>query len=690
MKKKWMQKFLAALIAVSMVLAVAPSAFAEEVPGNTWLRSMRNSPGNWSPHTWQMSHEGELLGFLETPLTARIMGEDRINYELKLMSARSVTDITASYEDKEKWGIPADADWGYVWEIVLRDDLKWCDGTPINAQTHVYSMQMLLDPEFRNSRAGGVFNASYTMPGAVEFFNGEGSWEDVGYYMTDDYTIIWVCQMPNSEWDFLYGASSILTVLVHQETYEANIEVIEDFKSSRYGTSVETSRSHGAFKLVYFEAERQFILDRNENWFGWNDPMYEGWYPQTRIIYDIVPQQTTQLMLFELGMLDEVIITADDMVRFRFSDYLMRTPQSFTMRWIFATSLESLISLEDEAGDGANKRVLHYRDFRRGISLMMDRATFTAQATAAFTPAIFLFNDLYYYNISEDPTSIYRRTPEAMGAVLQLYGVTYGEGEIFETLEDAYYAITGYDVLAAREAFQMAYEQAIADGNYTDGQRIVINTMLHGSGVLTTDDSRQNELMNEFVAEATIGTGFEGMITFNFQSGNTQRYDDVALGRLEMIRGAWGGEFFRPFYMIGVYTDPDIVGGLMYIHESNGWDPTTDYLEVTTDFGDGVETRAKTFTEWYRAINPGGQYAVDANLSMRIFAQMEAGVLDTYQTIPVAVHTESWLRSMKVEFGAPQFNVIFGWGGDHFMTWNMNDAEWDAFIVQSGRRLNFE
>ena len=87
----------------------------------------------------------------------------------------------------------------------------------------------------------------------------------------------------------------------------------------------------------------------------------------------------------------------------------------------------------------------------------------------------------------------------------------------------------------------------------------------------------------------------------------------VALGRVEGIWGAWQGGLARPQYMIGVYTDPDVVGGLRYIHESNGWDPTTATVSITRDFyGGGEETLTKTFTEWTRAINPGGEFADDA------------------------------------------------------------------------------
>ncbi len=181
---------------------------------------------------------------------------------------------------------------------------------------------------------------------------------------------------------------------------------------------------------------------------------------------------------------------------------------------------DSLTALESKAGDGANKRVLYYDDFRKAISLSMDRATFCSQASAGFKAAYSLLNDLYYYDIENDSDSIYRNTDEAKQSVVDLYGITYGDGQKYDTLDKAYTSVTGYDVEEARALFQSVYEQAITDGNYTDGQDIKINCMCSASSELTADDSKQQDLMNQFVTDAARGTGFEGKITFTFTCGS--------------------------------------------------------------------------------------------------------------------------------------------------------------------------
>src|SRR5690554_453857 len=49
---------------------------------------------------------------------------------------------------------------GTVWEITLRTDLKFQDGTPIDANTFDYSWRQLLDPDQLNVRASNLYDSS--------------------------------------------------------------------------------------------------------------------------------------------------------------------------------------------------------------------------------------------------------------------------------------------------------------------------------------------------------------------------------------------------------------------------------------------------------------------------------------------------------------------------------------------------
>ena len=56
----------------------------------------------------------------------------------------------------------------------------------------------------------------------------------------------------------------------------------------------EAFMSAGVYKLVSFEEDKQFVLERNENWYGWTDGKHEGQYQPTKIIFDIIPEHKSK------------------------------------------------------------------------------------------------------------------------------------------------------------------------------------------------------------------------------------------------------------------------------------------------------------------------------------------------------------------------------------------------------------
>ena len=461
---------------------------------------------------------------------------------------------------------------------------------------------------------------------------------------------------------------------------------MSDLTATNYGTSAETYMSYGPYKLASFETDKQFVLEKNDKWYGYTDGNHKDQYQTTKVVYQIVGDHNTQLQLFNQGKLDLVALTADDMATYKMSDYLLQTDQTYTFRWIFASDLEALKDMEKEANDGTNKKVLSYDDFRKAISYSMDRAKFCTEATSAYKPAFVLLNSLYYYNIAEDTNSIYRNTDEAKQAILNVYDVKYDENT---DLDAEVAKITGYDVEAAKALFQKVYEQAKADGNYTDGQKVVIRCCVGAYADLTAEDTTQETLMNEFIKAATKGTGFEDLVSFKFETGRENRYKDCASGKIEMIRGAWGGAAFYPFNAMRCYTDAEYAGT---IHESCGWDPTKNTIDITYDFDkDGkAETVTDTYYNWSMAIAAGGKLSADMSARLYVLAAVESAVVKEFQCIPWASETQCSLYSMKQEMGTTQYNIMYGYGGIRHMKYNYTDAEWEKFVADEGGTLSYE
>ncbi len=790
-----MKKTLSILLALVMVLglAVMKPASAAEAPEYTYHLSMAASPINWNPHAWEMNNESELMGFIEMPLVDVTIAEDGVNFEWVFEGATDLEDVTATYADREKWLTP-DKDGNLpteklIYKISLNPDAKWADGTPINADTYIYSMQQMLDPAMKNYRANSYFEGDTAIKNAKLYYNNDKAgqpiyemanatveaekfyvdltqdctffggpakdyydsadyhscfvdaegvdvfekwakqegwievtdeikadlifmgaafgdpneedwkewcsvitgeyattpWEDVGLLKADDYTLIYVNETPVSA--FYMKSMMTSNWIVYEPLYEAGKKQVEDLVTTDYGTSAETYMSAGPYKLATFEEDKQFILERNENWYGWTDGKHVGQYQPTRVVYDIIPEHATALMAFEKGDLDSVALTADDLINYKMSDYLLKTDLTYTFRYIFATDLEKLTALEQEANDGSNKKVLYYDDFRKAISLSMNRAQFCADCTTGYKPAYYLLNSLYYYDIENNTESQYRNTKAGRDAVLRLYGVEYGEGKAFADDVAAYDSVNGYDVEQARALFQKVYEQAIADGNYTAGQKVHIRCEAKANAI-AAEDTRQQEYLNDYVAEATKGTGFEGLVDFEFLGNIANRYDDVALGKIEMIRGAWGGAAFYPFSTIRVYCEPDYMGGTTKIHESCGWDPTAETITIPLN----GEDRTETIQNWAKAIQPAGEFGGDeyADTRLYILSYIETAILGSYQCIPFGCECECTLFSKKIEYATEDYNIMYGYGGIRLMKFNYNDAEWAEFVASQNGTIDYK
>ena len=76
------------------------------------------------------------------------------------------------------------SDDGLVYTFHLRKDAKWSDGQPVTAADYEYGWKRLLNPEYGYSYSFFLFN----VVGAEEYYNGQGSADEIGIKAVDDYT----------------------------------------------------------------------------------------------------------------------------------------------------------------------------------------------------------------------------------------------------------------------------------------------------------------------------------------------------------------------------------------------------------------------------------------------------------------------------------------------------------------------
>lgn len=528
------------------------------------------------------------------------------------------------------------------------------------------------------------FGSKYVTFDNIEF-------SDVGLVALNESTLLYITEHPIDEFNFNVACTSLW--LVNPELYDSLKKETGGLTTTTYGTSVETYDSFGPYKLTTFQKDKQFKFERNENWYGWTDGEHEGQYQTTNIVVDIIKEHSTALLAFESGKLDGVSLEQADLAKFGSSDYLVHVPETYTQRLVFLSNLKNLGELETTAGNGKNKKILAQKDFRKAISLCIDRKRFNIEATAGDEPAYALLNSLYYYDVANDPTSIYRNTDEAKQAILDLYGMEYGEGKPYKTLEEAYKAVTGLDIAQARTLFQSAYEKAVADGTYTKGQEIEFEVGYYDA--TTPTNSAKTKLLNEFVKAATTGTDLEGKITFKGKSftGSPDRYESIGSGTVEMAICAWGGAAFYPFNSMQVYCNPDYAD----INEIASFNPTTETLTMSYDWdGTGVKEKTKTYQGWSISIgDSSGEYFVaktkeEMARKLHILSRLENGVLNLYNFAVLGSIATVSLNSMKISYPTDTYNIMYGFGGIRYMTYKYNDGAWTNFVSSKGGKLSYQ
>ncbi|MDE5867968.1 MAG: hypothetical protein K2H02_03395 [Anaeroplasmataceae bacterium] len=559
-------------------------------------------------------------------------------------------------------------------------EMSWC--TPAEAYKIVANPVKTISEENLKTLEDAVylFSVPYTYA-KVDF-------DSVGLYKVDDYKIMYVLNSSYSEFYFKLSMAGNLW-LVYEDLYEAGKKTIGDLVTTNYGTTAETYMSYGPYKLSSYQKGKQIRFDRNEHWYGYEDGKHTNQYQTDAIVMDVVENHETVLMGFNQGKYDDVELTATDMQTYGNSQWLKAVNTTYTWRIIFNTDLNVLKTLEKN--DGVNKQVLANTKFRKAFSLAIDRQKFINDAVGAGTQAYYLINSLYMYNVENDPNSVYRKTDAAMQAVVDLYGIPYGENETYKTLEQAYLGITGYDLEEARKLMQEAYLECKENGTYKDGQKIKIDFVVTAKSSISEEARKRCTILNEFLQAAVVGTGFEAGGIELAPKALTDYYDKLLDGSCEMVMGAWGGNIYWPYSTIQCYVND--TQNNTKIHEGACWDPTTTNLTITLDFNvDGKEeSETMSYNAWGTAINVGGKYyTASFEVKNKILAELEKNFLEFYYCIPIYCDASIALDSKRLKYITDEYNPLYGFGGLRFLTYTYNDAEWSNYVKSQGGKLNYE
>ena len=757
----------------------------------------------WSTHTWETSDDSAILSYITSPFYTFYLNSTGDGWSVACeMAAELPVDVTSQYVGQ--FGIE-EGDTLQAWKIALNPNCTWEDGTPINADSYIYSAKELLDGKMMNRRADSLYAGDFVIYGAEAYLksglvvtsildqvglgkdnltlgadgvyyyegapckimvgvansywlngyslatyvnaygdqyfgmtywqnlvdatgedgyaplteetyawlvdvitgnpawgeteanfacyvqtdvaNPEYSWDGVGFLKTGEYELVMIVTEPiqNPNYYVPYNLSS--TYLVYEPLWESckswwdgNNNKVEAGSpnavqvTTNYCTSKETTISYGAYKMSYFELDKQYNLVRNEEWYGYKDNNHLGMYQTDEIEVTVIANHATAMLAFASGEIMGVGLQQEDMETYGSSENLLYTPQSYTTKLTFNTDKAAL--------EARGTQVLYNVNLRKAFSLSIDRAKYCSSLTAGHLPGHGLLNSMYVY----DPFTgaAYRDTDAAKEALVKLHGLTYGDAEDAEygDLDEAYEAITGYNPNEAREIMQKAYEECVADKLYDGSSVIQLELCVYASDEIYV---KMFNFLNDALKDACVGTGFEGKLELKMKE-DADYYETMYSGNTDIIFSTWGGAAYSPYTMLDqCYCDASDGSGNQMEY---GFD-TSKYMLTIYVNGHEFVTDLKTWAAWagnkdVTITSKDGEMtldrfgAYDAESRSAMFAKMEYAFLSYYATTPIYYRNSVSVFSKKINYATTKYVDLVGYGGIEFITYNYDDAEWEA------------
>ena len=215
--------------------------------------------------------------------------------------------------------------------FALLDGLDWCNGHSVTDYSAYLDAEAFAALQALADDKGRVQVTDETIALVTKLIDTE-DWgheppENVPYYMVYEYSyqpidFVLAKSLPllkedgSLSYKAAYNMASL--PLVHKAKYEATMHEPAEGSTlwtSTYNSSVETTASWGPYKLESFQSGKQYVLVKNENWYGYNLPENEGLYQTDRIVCDTVKDWNAAWLLFQAGKIDSIgidVTIADD------------------------------------------------------------------------------------------------------------------------------------------------------------------------------------------------------------------------------------------------------------------------------------------------------------------------------------------------------------------------------------------
>lgn len=530
------------------------------------------------------------------------------------------------------------------------------------------------------------FETEYEYP-AMDF-------SEVGYFVGDnEYELVMVIDGTlkplDEEGNLTYEAGYYFSnwPLVKKDLWERCEDQSKTPYANSYCTTQEKSASWGPYKLTNYQDQKTYTVSRNDKWFGYGLPQYANQYQTDAIVTEKIEEWDTAWLAFQKGNLDGIGMDVKIAADYRTSKRAYFTPETYT----FDLNIQSNATSKT---DKRNNLLLNYADFRKAISLSLDRDDYCAKNNPSSQAALGLLNSMYYNDVENG--KVYRDSIQAKEAILNAYGATKnadGSWKVGETtytdIEEALDATTGYNLTLARQLVESAVAQAKKDGKYSDGDEIILT---YGIETQTANTDMVKNWFQAAFDNMTKGTSIEGKVKieyFMFSSATwSKQFED---GEYDLCFSAWGNAPFNPAYLL---CETQISEDNRYAKK---WDPKTVSVTVKAtpdaDHKDGVYTY--NLEQWRLILQ--GKDGCPVNFKnfpmedqLTALGAVETAILKEYYSIPVFSRYSASLMGYKVDYVSYEYNTFLGYGGIRYMTFNYDDTAWAEFVASNNNILNYK
>lgn len=517
---------------------------------------------------------------------------------------------------------------------------------------------------------------------------------EVGYFVGEnEYELVMVIDGTlnplDAEGNLTYEAGYYFSSwpLVKKDLWEKCEDTTKTPYANSYCTTQEKSASWGPYKLTNYQDQKTYTVSRNDKWFGYGLPQYANQYQTDAIVTEKIEEWDTAWLAFQKGNLDGIGMNVKIAADYRTSKRAYFTPET----WTFDLNIQSNANSRT---DKRNNLLLNYADFRKAISLSLDRDDYCAKNNPSSQAALGLLNSMYYYDVENG--KVYRESIQAKEAILNAYGATKnadGSWKVGETtytdIEDALDATTGYNLTLARQLVENAIAQAKTDGKYSDGEEIILT---YGIETQSADTDRVKNWFQAAFDNMTKGTSIEGKVKIEyFMFSSATWSEQFSAGEYDLCFGAWGNAAFNPAYLL---CETQISAENRY---ATNWDPKTVSVTVKATPDDKHKDGLYTYNlEQWRLILQGkdGCPVNFKNFPMEdqlaALGAVETAILKVYYSIPVFSRYSASLMGYKVDYVSYEYNTFMGYGGIRYMTFNYDDTAWAEFVASNNNILNYK